>query len=263
MKNLTRFVTSLLAVGTLLLVGCGGNEFSNVPEEPYKGMFTEHGYASHTPVTDGEHIWAFFGKSGAVCFDMQGKQIWRKNLGEKLDPEHWGSSSSPILYKNILIVTASTESNTIYGLNKLTGEEVWRHQSEELTSTWSTPILAKVDEDRTDLVLPVPYKLWGLDPETGEFLWQCDSLDVNAACSSAVINDGTIYFVERGRTGGGSVAIRAGGRNDVTNSHVAWKSRQRGHIGTPIVYDGKLFWVSSGIVNCVSAKDGKSVYKAR
>ena len=234
-----------------------------LPEEPYRSMFKEHGYASHTPVTDGKRVWAYFGKSGAVCFDMQGNQIWRKNLGKKLDPDHWGSSSSPIVYGDILIVTASVESNTVYGLNKLTGEEVWRYQSDELTSTWSTPILAKVDGNRTDLVLPVPYKLWGLDPKTGEFLWRCDSLDVNAACSSAVINDGIIYFVERGRRGGGSVAIRAGGKGDVTKSHVVWKSRQRGHIGTPIVYDGKLFWVSSGIVNCVSKSDGKGIYKAR
>ena len=226
-------------------------------------MFREHGYASHTPVTDGHHVWAYFGKSGIICLDMDGNEIWRKNLGHKLDPDKWGSASSPILYRNVLIVTASVESNSIYGLNKLTGEEVWRHQSDELTSTWSTPVLVEVDEKRTDLVLPVPYEFWGFDPETGEFLWQCDSLDVNAACSSAVVNKDVIYFVERGRRGGGSVAIRGGGENDVSDSHVVWKSRHRGHIGIPIAHDGKLIWISSGIVTCVDANNGELIYKSR
>ena len=63
-----------------------------LPEELYQGMFTEHGYASHTPVTDGKHVWAYFGKSGVVCLDMQGNLIWQKNLGNQLDPDHWGSA---------------------------------------------------------------------------------------------------------------------------------------------------------------------------
>lgn len=234
-----------------------------LPEEPYQAMFKEHGYASHTPVSDGKHVWAYFGKSGAVCFDLEGNLIWQKRLGNELDPDHWGSSSSPIVYKDILIVTASVECNTIFGLNKHTGETIWEHQSDELTSTWSTPIIVKVNDKRSDVVIPIPYKLWGLNPENGELVWQCNSLNVNAACSSAIVDRNQLYFVERGRRGGGSVAIRIGGRGDVSKTHVVWKSRQRGHIGTPIIHDDNLYWISSGIANCVNIRDGSEVYRAR
>ena len=235
-----------------------------LPEEPYQDMFREHGYASHTPVTDGKHLWAYFGKSGVVCLDMEGNLIWRKNLGQQLDPDHWGSASSPILFKNILIVTASVESNTIFGLNSLTGEEIWKHQSDKLTSTWSTPVLVpREDDDRPDLVLPVPYEFWGFNPETGKLRWTNESLDVNAACSSAITDNGNIYFVERGRRGGGSVAVRGRGQDADSSDRLIWRSRHRGHIGLPIVYDEKLIWISSGIVTCVGTNDGEVIFKAR
>ena len=236
---------------------------ATLPEQNYGGMFAEHGYATHTPVSDGEHVWAFFGKSGAICFDMEGNEIWRKNLGKNLDPKQWGSSSSPILFEDILIVTAAVESNTIFGLNKLTGEEVWKQEADGFSSTWSTPVLAKVNDERTDLVIAVPFEMWGFDPTTGEFLWFCESLEVNSACSSAIADGENVYFVESGRQGGGSIAVRAGGEDDVTQSHVSWKGRERGRIGTPIIHDEKIYWVSNGIANCINAADGSKVYSSR
>lgn len=234
-----------------------------LPEEPYRGMFAEHGYATHTPVSDGKHVWAYFGKSGAICFDMDGNEQWRKNLGEKLDPKKWGSSSSPVLYKDVLIVTASVESNTVYGLNKLTGEEIWKQTADGLTSTWGTPALVEVSPERTDLVLAVPYEIWGFDPETGKFLWFSESLAVNSACASVLAHNGTAYFVESGRGGGGSIAVRAGGKDDVTKTHVSWKGGDRGRIGTPIVFNDKLYWVSGGAAYCIDATDGNKVYTSR
>lgn len=236
---------------------------ATLPEQRYGGMFAEHGYATHTPVSDGEHVWAFFGKSGVVCFDMEGEEKWRKNLGEKLDPKQWGSSSSPILYKDILIVTAAVESNTLFGLNKLTGEEVWKQPADGLASTWSTPVLAKVNDERTDLVIAVPYEMWGFDPETGKFLWFCESLEVGSACASAVAVGETVYFVESGRSGGGSIAVRAGGKDDVTKTHVDWTSGARGRICTPVFHDDKLYWVSNGIASCVNAGDGSKIFESR
>jgi outer membrane protein assembly factor BamB len=236
-----------------------------LPEETYAqgNMFAEHGFATHTPVSDGKHVWAFFGKSGAVCFDMDGNEKWRKNLGKDLDPKRWGSSSSPILYKDVLIVTASVESNTLYGLNKLTGEEVWSVPADGFASTWGTPVLAKVDDDRTDLVIAVPYEIWGFNPETGKFLWFCESLETNSACASAVAEQEKVYFVESGRGGGGSIAVGAGGKDDVTKSHVKWKVGERNRIGTPVVFDSKLYWVGNNMAQCISAEDGSSVYEAR
>ena len=93
-----------------------------LPEDTYRGMFAEHGYASHTPVSDGKLVYAFFGKSGVFAFDMDGNERWHKLVGSDTDRRGWGTASSLILYKDLLIVTAAIESRTIFAFNKNTGE---------------------------------------------------------------------------------------------------------------------------------------------
>ena len=98
-----------------------------LPEDPYSGIgVIAHGYASHTPVSDGKNVYAFFGKSGVHAFDMDGIKLWSAVVGKESDPAKWGSSSSPIVYKNTVIITASAESQAIIGLDKATGKELWR-----------------------------------------------------------------------------------------------------------------------------------------
>ena len=142
------------------------------PEDPFEGIgVTAHGYASHTPVSDGENIYVFFGKSGVIAFDREGNQLWQTNVGMDSDPKRWGSSSSPIVHDDLLIITASAESRALVGLNKKTGEEVWRQETEGLTDVWGTPLLVDV-EGRTDLVIGVPYEFWGLNPKSGKLQFE-------------------------------------------------------------------------------------------
>ena len=77
-----------------------------LPEDPYKGMFRQHGYASQTPTTDGERIYVFFGKTGVLAYDLNGTQLWRTPVGSASDKMLWGSAASPTLYKNMVIVNA-------------------------------------------------------------------------------------------------------------------------------------------------------------
>ncbi|MCA9240049.1 MAG: PQQ-binding-like beta-propeller repeat protein [Planctomycetales bacterium] len=88
------------------------------PEERYQGMFAENGYASHTPVTDGQRVYAFLGKSGVVAFDMEGNRLWQTSVGAGEGMNGWGTASSPILYKDTVIVTAAAESNAIVALSE-------------------------------------------------------------------------------------------------------------------------------------------------
>ncbi len=106
------------------------------PEEPYQGMFAEHGYASHTPVSDGKNVYVFFGKAGLFAFDLNGKQLWHKEVGTGRDRRGWGSASSPVLYKDLVIVTASAESQSIVAFNKQTGEQVWKQEADGFAGTW-------------------------------------------------------------------------------------------------------------------------------
>jgi len=232
-----------------------------LPEDEYGGMFAEHGYASHTPVSDGERVYVFFGKTGALAFDLDGKKLWHTNVGTESDPRGWGSASSPILYKNLLIVTASAESEALVALDKETGKEVWRQEAAGFNSTWGTPTLVKVDAQRTNLVLGVPYEIWGFNPNTGKLRWYCKAMDTDSYCSSVVAGDGVVYGIE-GR-GGGSIAVKAGGKGDVTESRIVWSGRDSNRIGTPLLYEGRLYFFSRGVANCIDAKDGSRVFQER
>ncbi|MCA9122656.1 MAG: PQQ-binding-like beta-propeller repeat protein [Planctomycetaceae bacterium] len=232
-----------------------------LPEDNYGGMFAEHGYASHTPVSDGERIYVYFGKSGAFAFDMDGNQLWQTKIGTESDPRGWGSASSPVLYKDTVIVTASAESQAVVALDKKTGKEVWRQEAAGLSSTWGTPVIVKVDEERIDLVLGVPYEFWAFNPDDGKLRWYCEVMETDSYCSSVVTDGGIVYGIE-GR-GGGSIAVRAGGKGNVTDSNVVWTGRDSNRIGTPIIYEGRIYFFSGGIANCIDAKTGKEVFQSR
>jgi outer membrane protein assembly factor BamB len=232
------------------------------PEDPYSGMgVPSHGYASHTPVSDGENVYAFFGKSGVYAFDMEGNELWHASVGQGSDQRRWGSSSSPIVYEDLVIVTASAESSAIVGLNKKTGEEVWRQETDGVNDVWGTPLLAKLDDERTDLVLGVPFEFWGLSPETGKLRWYSEIMNTDQYSSSVVESGGVVYGIE-GR-GGGSVAVKVGGKGDVTELNTVWSGNDSSRFGSPLVYDGRIYFFSNGVANCINAEDGTSVFKGR
>jgi hypothetical protein len=234
-----------------------------LPEDPYGGMFTEHGYASHTPVSDGEHVYVFFGKTGALAFDLDGKKLWQTGVGTSSGMHGWGTASSPILYKNLVIVTAAAESKSLVALDKETGKEVWRHGDEGFFGTFSTPILVDCGNGRTDLVISVPYHIWGFDPDDGKLRWQCEGLGSDFICSSAFVHGGVVYALETGPRGGGTMAVRAGGEGDVSKTRVLWRGKERTRIGTPIVDGGRIYWFSNRTANCLDAATGKQVYQVR
>lgn len=230
-------------------------------EDQFQGFLTEHGYATSTPTSDGENIYAFFGKSGVFAFDKQGKQLWNTSVGTESGSRHWGSSASLIGYKNLIIVNAADESQTIYGLNRQTGEVVWKAEAAGLENTFCTPLLITIG-DRTELVIAVPWEIWGLDPETGKLLWYVETdLDSNI-CPSVIAKDGIVYAMG-GRTGG-SIAVRAGGKGDVAKTHVLWKGTATSYVPSPVIHKDRLYWVNDrGIALCANAKTGELVYQER
>jgi outer membrane protein assembly factor BamB len=235
---------------------------AELPEDPYSGMLTEHGFASSTPVTDGEHIYVFFGKTGVLGFDWNGKQMWKVNVGHESSNRRWGSAASPVLYKNLVIVNASEESRTVRALDKLTGKEVWKQDADTLELSYSTPALVEAN-GRTDLVLPVPNELWGLNPETGKLRWYANTSIAGNVSPSVIAHDGVVYV-----TGGiqrmATMAIRAGGKGDVTASNIVWNSSSYSYVPSPVLSDGNLYVATDqGFALCLDAKDGKVVYKER
>jgi outer membrane protein assembly factor BamB len=203
-----------------------------LPEDDFGGMFAEHGYATHTPVSDGQYVYAFFGKTGAVKFDMDGNQLWKQSVGTESGASDWGSASSPILFENLLIVSATAESEALVALDKETGSEVWRQEAAGFSSVWGTPVLVPVSSDRTDLVIAVPDEIWGFNPSNGELLGYCKAVSARPFSSSAIAHDGVVYVIASGSSGGGGIAVRAGGTGDVTDTHVMGWGRHGNRFGT-------------------------------
>jgi outer membrane protein assembly factor BamB len=234
-----------------------------LPEDPYSGNFTQHGYASHTPVSDGRRVYVFFGKTGVLAFDLDGKKLWQTGVGTGSGSHGWGSASSPILYNNLVIVTASAESKSLVALNKETGEEVWRRTDAGFASTWGTPILVECGKGRTDLVIAVPFKIWGFNPDDGKLRWECEGLSSDSICTSAFAHDDVVYALETGPRGGGTMAVRAGGEGDVTKTSVLWRGKERSRIGTPVLENGRIYWFGNHVATSIDAETGKQVYQTR
>ncbi len=233
-------------------------EFEPVlPEHKYHGEGSYHGYASSTPTTDGQRLYVFFGKSGVYCFDLDGKQLWHATVGK--GTSGWGSAASPLLYKGLLIVNASVESGTLYALDKMTGKEVWKAAG--IRSAWNTPVLVPLPSGETELVISVQDRLFGLDPATGKTLWHAEGVH-RYVCPSVVAHDGVVYAIGGGHT---SLAVRAGGRGDVTKTHTLWRQNKGSNVSSPVYHEGHLYWANDhgGVVNCQEAATGKFVYQKR
>ena len=233
-----------------------------LPEDPYRGAgVPEHGYASHTPTSDGKNVYVFFGKSGVFAYDMDGNQLWQTSVGKESDDREWGSSSSPIVTGEVVVVVAGPESRAIVGLDKATGKELWRADSDGLGNVWGTPALAKIDETRTDVVIGAPNEIWGLNPASGKLKWYCEAMATDQFNSSVVVADSKIYAVE-GR-GGGSIAIKTGGKGDITKTDVVWSGRDSNRFSTPLLYEGRMYLISGSVARCVNATNDEEIFQAR
>lgn len=235
---------------------------ATLPEDPYTGVgVTAHGYASHTPVSDGNNVYAFLGKSGVHAFDLDGKELWQANVGTESDPTKWGSSSSPVVYQDTVIITASAESQAIVGLDKETGKELWRQEAEGLDGMWGTPTLVKIDDDRTDLVMCVAKEMWGLDPNSGKLRWFADATGAEHAYSSVIL-DGKRVYAFTGR-GGGSIALDAGGSGDISKTNTVWTGRDNASFASPVRHGSRIYVVTRGIVSVIDASTGENLQKLR
>lgn len=232
------------------------------PEDPYTGFLTEHGYASGTPVSDGENVYVFFGKSGVLGFDLSGKQLWKTIVGKDSSNRRWGSGSSPILYKNLVIVNASEESRSVRALDKATGAEVWKAEADTLELAYGTPSLVET-AGQIELVLSVPGELWGMNPDTGKLRWYATT-GITGNVSPSVVSANGLVFTTGGFPRMATAAIRAGGKGDVTATNIVWTSQSASYVPSPVVVDGHLFVVTDGgFAQCLDATDGKVIFKER
>ena len=230
------------------------------PEDAFRGMgVPEHGYASGSPVSDGKHVFVFFGKSGVIALDLDGNQLWKKSVGTSSGRRQWGSGASLEIHDNVVIVNASDESSSLIGLDKISGKQIWKN--DEIENVWGTPLVVG-DESEATLVFSVPYEIWGLNPRSGKLKWYATNGVQDETVSASPVVDRGVIIAMGGRSNT-AVAIRNGGKKDVTATHTVWEGRSTGSIVTPVVVDGYVFGISRGIATCLNASTGEEVFRER
>jgi outer membrane protein assembly factor BamB len=229
---------------------------------------------SGSPVTDGLAVYAHFASAGVVAYDVAGKKLWQRDLGPVL--HKWGNGSSPILYKDLLIVYQGPgEPTFLTALNKRTGEPVWTAKEPGINSpifgSWSTPILVRVN-GRDELIMALPGDRIGgggefkaYDPATGAALWRCGGLG-NEIYAMPIASAGGDLVVGISGHNGPTMAVRPGGRGDVTATHLLWRSAGKTpqRIGSGVLHHGHLYLADAeGFVECLDARNGKNIWKER
>lgn len=232
-------------------------------EDAYRGFITEHGYASNSPVTDGKHVYVFFGKMGVHAVSMEGKKVWSAEVGKESSNRQWGSGASPVLHDNLLIVNAADEAQTIFAYDKLSGEVEWKSEAGGYELTYNTPtVVAKHDE----MLVAVPGELWALNLKNGKLKWYAET-QLTGNVSPTTILDGETVYTFGGYRSSGSHAFPVGGNadgsKDATDSE-KWYARNSSYVATPLLHDGHLYWIDDrGQAYCSRASDGELVYRER
>lgn len=238
----------------------------SLPESEYSGgNNTWHGYASSTPVADDGNLYVFFGRSGVYCLKLaDGSEVWHADVGDKTNG--WGSGNSPVLFENLLIVNAAVESDQMVALDKQTGKQAWSVRVGK--GARNTPNVVQAPGGKTELVVSLPGdpqgKILGLDPKTGEELWSCRGIrDGGYVCPSVIAHDGVVYAI--GGRKNTAVAVRAGGRGDVSETHLLWTVSKGSNVASPSYHDGRIYWLheKQGTVICLDAKTGDLVFEER
>ena len=210
----------------------------------------------------GERVYLFFGKSGALAFDLNGKELWQTPLGTGSNSRRWGSAASVMLTKDHVVINAIDEGGAIVGLDKATGKEAWRAPTEGLELAYSTPILVKNGAEE-DLVLAVPQEIWGMNPANGKLRWYATHELPGNVSPGVVIGGESLYIFgglspHRQRSAEAGVVAMTSPRTSSGPATTAPTCPRR--FSTKAIST----WSSDqGFATCLEAATGKLVYKER
>ena len=231
--------------------------------------------SSPSPVTDGDRVWAMTGTGILKAFDFDGNERWARDIQRDYGPfgQLYGYGSSPLLFEDSLYVQVLHGSHTdapsyLLRIRKSDGKTIWRVErrtpaDQESPDAYTTPTLAR--HGGTDaVVVSGADVVTGHDPSSGAELWRAEGLNPNRdgihrIIASAVVHDDVIYAPSRERP---MLALKAGGRGDVSGTHVLWRFMSGPDVPTPVT-DGTYLYVINdrGIMWCLDAKTGAAVYE--
>ncbi len=245
---------------------------------------------SSSPVVDRKRVIAWFGSAGVCCYDFEGKELWRRDLGRQ--SHMWGYASSLALYRNLCLLNFGPgKPSFIIALDKTSGKTVWKYdlapvpddtkyedlggdpkwaerpdaqKLSDIAGSWATPLLVHAGE-RDELIVALPLQLVALAPRTGVRLWTCRGPNIGAY-SSPFFGDGIVGFTGNGFVNT-ALAVRPGGKGDVTATHRLWFSslpNSKAYIGSGMIFQGHMYLVSgAGFAACLDLKTSKTIWEER
>jgi len=228
-------------------------------------------YCAASPATDGERVIVFHASAGVFCYDMNGKELWKRtDLGKQ---HHiWGNGTSPVIAEDRVFLNFGPGAKTVlYAFDKKTGKTLWEHHepggdsgvsgNKNWLGSWSDPLLRKIG-DHEELLMSYPGRACAFDPMNGKERWTCGGL-TKLVYNSPVFADG--LMIAMCGYGGSAMAIKPGGSGDVTEKNRLWyepKVQQR--IGSGVVYQGHHYILTDGgILECRDIQTGKLVFNER
>ena len=233
-------------------------------EVPHEGHRANDGsFASASPVTDGNHVFAYFGSRGLHCYDRQGNLEWERDFGRMQTKMSFGEGSSPALFGSTIVINWDHEGDDfIVAMDKETGKELWRQPRDEETS-WATPLIVQ-HGGQTQVVTAATRKIRCYDLASGRLIWECAGLTPNAI-PSPVAGDGTVYATS-GFRGNALLAIRLGRTGDLTGTDaIAWSyNKSTPYVPSPLLYGNNLYFYANnnGILTCFDVKTGHALIDA-
>jgi len=234
-------------------------------EGPLPGVHDKHNLASPSPTTDGQMVYAWFATGQLVALDMNGKPVWQRNLGKEISPFdiNWGHGSSPTLYQDLLILLCDHgPAAYLMAVDKRTGKEKWKTDRGRGRMSYTTPFVVEAPAG-PELIINSSERVDAYDPRTGAYLWHTGGTN-QFPIPSPTFHDGIVYM-SRGYRSGPYMAIRPGGRGDITSSHVVWQINTGAPYISSLVFDGGLLYMANdvGAITVVDAATGAKVWQER
>jgi outer membrane protein assembly factor BamB len=227
---------------------------------------TKSSMASPSPVTDGDHVYAFFGSGDVFCLDMDGRLEWQRSLADEYGPfeNRFAASSSPLLFDDLLIVQCDHFGPSyLLAIDKHTGANRWKTDRPEVWLSWSSPVcVRRRTASDFELIVCGSEKMDAFDPRSGEKRWTLPGMA--RECIPTPIDANGLIYATSG-PGAATFAVRPGGSGDVSQSHVVWQNTR----GTPYVPSaivvGQQYYVvdDQGIATCLDARTGKNLWRKR
>ncbi|MEP7307781.1 MAG: PQQ-binding-like beta-propeller repeat protein [Acidobacteriota bacterium] len=232
---------------------------------PLPSVHDKHNLASPSPVTDGQLVYAWFGTGQVVALDLSGKLVWQRHLGQENSPFdiNWGHSSSPTLYQDTLILLCDhAPSSYLLAVDKKTGKDRWKADRGKGRLSYTTPFVVQAGGG-PELLVNSSERVDAYDPRTGATLWHVGGSN-QFPIPVPTFGNGVIYLT-RGYRSGPYLAVRPGGRGDVSSSHVVWEVATGAPYISSLVYHGGLLYMASdvGAISVIDAETGRRLWQER